>query len=194
MDELRCSSCGRILPSAEFHKNSRYARGRSYQCKECKKKWSQSESGKKSKRRSRVKIYERYTSNEAGRSKLKKWAEDHRRRLGQTKRRKLPDSAVKAARKKVRSRSYQRNKEKENARTYLGKAIRAKIILRPSRCGKCFKECKPQGHHDDYAEPYDVEWLCVECHTKKHNGSRVYFKRTVNTFWKDFDKGEWVKA
>jgi hypothetical protein len=39
------------------------------------------------------------------------------------------------------------------------------IIKKP--CEVCGKE-KVQGHHEDYAKPYDLVWLCVRHHQDRH--------------------------
>ena len=39
------------------------------------------------------------------------------------------------------------------------------IIKKP--CEVCGKE-KAQGHHEDYAKPYDLVWLCVRHHQDRH--------------------------
>ena len=45
-------------------------------------------------------------------------------------------------------------------------------LIRPNRCERC--DCKPvltsngrskiHAHHDDYAKPLKVKWLCASCH------------------------------
>lgn len=62
----------------------------------------------------------------------------------------------------------QRNKQKINAVTLIGKHLRRGKIQRPNQCEKCMKECKPDGHHDDYNKPHDVRWLCKICHYHEH--------------------------
>jgi hypothetical protein len=47
-------------------------------------------------------------------------------------------------------------------------AIKKGEISRPDRCQRCGKITKPQGHHDDYAKPFEVAWLCQSCHAKEH--------------------------
>ena len=34
-------------------------------------------------------------------------------------------------------------------------------------CGKENVMC--EGHHTDYSKPYDVMWLCKECHENMHH-------------------------
>ncbi len=57
-------------------------------------------------------------------------------------------------------------KLKATARSYAGVyKRRGKIILQA--CEACGSE-KTEMHHDDYARPLDVRWLCRECHLDTH--------------------------
>ena len=51
----------------------------------------------------------------------------------------------------------------------------------PERCQRCQRECVPQAHHGDYSRPFDIEWLCVECHAVEH-GHCVGREREVGAF------------
>lgn len=37
-------------------------------------------------------------------------------------------------------------------------------LQRPSKCGLCGKRSRVDGHHEDYAKPLQVLWLCRSCH------------------------------
>jgi hypothetical protein len=58
--------------------------------------------------------------------------------------------------------------EQIRARTRILTEIRAGRMVRPDRCEKCSRLCKPQGHHDDYSKPLIVRWLCASCHKLEH--------------------------
>lgn len=57
----------------------------------------------------------------------------------------------------------ERNKEKTKAQNKLNYAIRKGKICRGA-CEKCGTISRVHGHHHDYNKPYDVRWLCFQCH------------------------------
>lgn len=61
-------------------------------------------------------------------------------------------------------------------------AARASGRLQPAEhcedCGSKFGKPawkKPYAHHEDYAKPLDVVWLCGKCHRTRHYGSRSHW-------------------
>lgn len=57
-----------------------------------------------------------------------------------------------------------------NARSYAHVyRDRGKIEVKP--CAKCGRE-KAEMHHENYAKPTEVIWLCRECHLKEHSDRR----------------------
>jgi hypothetical protein len=66
-----------------------------------------------------------------------------------------------------RQRRYQlRYPDKQQARAAVTEGLRTGILVRPTKCGKCGKDCCPEAHHHDYLKPLEVEWLCVACHAE----------------------------
>ena len=57
--------------------------------------------------------------------------------------------------------------EKRRAHATVSYALSIGRMIRPDNCESCFKECKPEAHHEDYNKPLDVDWLCVKCHSKQ---------------------------
>jgi hypothetical protein len=62
-------------------------------------------------------------------------------------------------------RRYSKNNPLQaSARSKVGYALKKGELVRPDRCSKCGKVCKPEAHHPDYSKPLEVEWLCKPCH------------------------------
>lgn len=55
------------------------------------------------------------------------------------------------------------------AHLMVGNAVRDGRILKSNQCEECKREdAFIHGHHDDYAKPLVVRWLCPICHKKWH--------------------------
>lgn len=66
-------------------------------------------------------------------------------------------------------RAILKNPEKNRARGALRQKICRGTIIKPSCCDRCKMEAKRiEAHHHDYSKPFDVLWLCVECHKIEH--------------------------
>ncbi len=91
-------------------------------------------------------------------------------------------------------------RQQERARNKLTTAIARGTITRPSGCSECGKTGKVEGHHFDYRKALDVEWLCRQCHAKRHPVSpdrmrRATFrsKATARKFRLTHDLDRWLK-
>jgi len=63
----------------------------------------------------------------------------------------------------------ERNLIKRSASQIVGNAVRDGKLEKPEHCEKCrSKPNRLHGHHDDYAFPLAVRWLCPGCHNKWH--------------------------
>jgi ribosomal protein S27AE len=63
----------------------------------------------------------------------------------------------------------ERNTVKRAANVIVGNAIRdGRLTKKP--CEKC-GETKVHGHHDDYAQPMTVRWLCAKHHQEWHDSN-----------------------
>ena len=67
-----------------------------------------------------------------------------------------------------RRRYNQDNPIKYGARTIVGNAVRDGRLTKPDQCSKCKDKTRLHGHHDDYAKPLEVRWLCAACHHQWH--------------------------
>jgi hypothetical protein len=65
----------------------------------------------------------------------------------------------------------ERHPEKERAHRKVHNALRDGRLVRLP-CEMC-GETKTQAHHDDYAKPLEVRWLCFRCHRGVVHGSLV---------------------
>jgi len=75
-----------------------------------------------------------------------------------------------------------------------------KLVKRPTICEDCGSDDKKlHGHHDDYAKPDELRYLCVSCHTTWHmvNGQGLNHhlaKHYTKPKSKPFDPGHWIMA
>lgn len=71
---------------------------------------------------------------------------------------------------RYRNRQKERHPIEEAARKAVASAVRAGRIARQP-CEVC-GATPAQGHHDDYAKPLDVRWLCRRHHDEHHAAER----------------------
>lgn len=57
--------------------------------------------------------------------------------------------------------------KKEADRIYLNARRRGDIVM-PKVCSVCKSDKSVQGHHDDYAKPLELRFLCGKCHKEWH--------------------------
>ena len=71
---------------------------------------------------------------------------------------------------RIRRAEYRKaNKEKKASHTRVYYGIKTGRLVRPEVCEECCRDKdKIQGHHEDYANPYKVVWLCPKCHSARH--------------------------
>ena len=75
----------------------------------------------------------------------------------------------KKALKRANIKYKKRNPIKRMAAVMVGNAVRDGKIIKPKKCEDCgSKQKRLHGHHDDYAFPLVVRWLCPACHRKWH--------------------------
>jgi len=61
-----------------------------------------------------------------------------------------------------------KNKDKAACRNSFRKAIQKGSVVKPPCCDRCGETGTVEGHHHDYLKPFDVKWLCVNCHKREH--------------------------
>lgn len=147
-----CFKCGCEKPLSEFYKHAQMADGYLNKCKECTKRdvsknyrdnidYYKEYERKRSSMPHRVMAREEYAKSDAG----------------------------KAAGNACKERWSRRNPIKRMASIIVGNAVRDGKIIKPDSCSECGSYPKRlHGHHDDYAFPLVVRWLCPGCHNKWH--------------------------
>ena len=58
-------------------------------------------------------------------------------------------------------------KRKRMASTLVQRALRLGLLTKKP-CERCGATHRIEGHHEDYAQPLVVRWLCKRCHTARH--------------------------
>lgn len=147
-----CKRCDSRKENSEFYTNDNT-------CKECRKAMV---------RKNRAKNADYYREYDK-----KRYKEDPRVR--QRHRRYQSTEQGKRSIEKSRRRYIEKNPIKRAAHVILGNAVRDGKILKPDRCEACgSSDARIHGHHDDYAYPLSVRWLCPVCHRAWHetNGGR----------------------
>jgi len=138
----RCTRCEQVKPLSEFTKSKSQPSGVTSACSEC------------HNRASRL-----YRESPEGRQK----------HLSNGRARKLDPR--KHSMDLARKRKYTAecsHKRRAHQQVYL--AVKSGTLVRPTKCSRCEKECKPEASHHDYSKPLDVEWLCAKCHRRKDFG------------------------
>lgn len=148
-----CRRCNEEKPLSDFYKHTQMKDGHLNICKICVKK--------------RVKIHRE--------ENLERIQEYDRRRNSLPHRVKAREEyAQTKAGRKASSRAKRKwartNKEARAAQVILGSAVRdGRIEKKP--CQICGSTCRIHGHHEDYAYPLDVIWLCPKHHKLIHKGA-----------------------
>lgn len=139
----RCGRCKEFLPADRFYKTKRTILGLTSECRKC---------------HSRTSI----------KSRDKDRARDANREYMRRARDRSP--TVFREREKANSRKRPRD-ERWRARYELNLAVHRGDLARPDRCEVCGGQVRVTAHHDDYAKPLEVRWLCYECHGKQHRNN-----------------------
>lgn len=140
----RCGKCKHFMPSECFYKSTRSPFGIKYSCKKC-----HCQTSIATRNPDTARAANRRHMRLARERDPEKFA---RRARGQAA--KLLDNSRVLARRK------------------LNNAVRSGKIQKPSVCFKCGNEGRIEGHHADYSNPLEVQWLCSLCHGVEHQTFR----------------------
>jgi hypothetical protein len=151
-DSKICFKCGIIKPLSDFYKHKGMADGRLNKCKECNKKDT------KENRLNNIDYYLEYDRSRANLPGRIKSREDYQ---------KTPEG--RAAANKARRKYTESNLIKRAASLLINNYVRNGKITKPTACSECnVSNVRIHGHHNDYAKPLEVRWLCSKCHCKWH--------------------------
>ena len=70
---------------------------------------------------------------------------------------------------RIKYRWGSRNPIKQRCSNAVNNAVRDGRLTKPSHCSGCGATGRIHGHHDNYARPLDVRWLCSTCHKAWHH-------------------------
>lgn len=147
-----CFKCSKILPLDSFYKHPSMPDGRVNKCKECTK------HDVRENRKDKIEYYREYDKSRANNPSRVNARSEYA---------KTPNG--KLAHKKAKAAWKQKNAIKLYASTLINNYVRDGKIIKPESCSNCGCSSKRiHGHHDDYAHPTVVRWLCPKCHTLWH--------------------------
>lgn len=150
--EKKCFKCGRVRPLSDFYKHKQMADGHVNKCKACNK------SDVRNNYKENKPHYQEYERCRAILPHRVKARKDYSK-----------TDAGKDAGSRSKNNWNRRNPIKRMAACIVGNAVRDGKILKPNTCESCkSKPNRLHGHHDDYAFPLVVRWLCPSCHNKWH--------------------------
>jgi len=161
--------------------------GRRAKCKNCMKKDSEGWLKKDGNKEKRKEIAKKYRDRNPKKiyKRIRKCImknRDHYRAYGKKydeKRVKEVPDKLKEWNTKATEKYAKENLEKRIVYGIVQEALRSGELIRPNRCSRCNKKCKPQGHHEDYSKPLEVEWLCDLCHKDIHYEKRRLVEREL---------------
>lgn len=140
---MKCVKCDTEKEKSEFYANDK-------KCKECRREMV---------RANRKKKAEYYREYDKKRFKDDPRVKERHKRYQKT-------EAGKIAASRANKKWIDRNPIKRAAHILVGNAIRAERLIKEP-CEVCGCD-KVNGHHDDYAKPLEVRWLCDLHHSEWH--------------------------
>lgn len=188
----QCYKCKETKELTEFHNDRTQVGGKSYDCKKCKseiRKQKRKEDPEKYREQCRKSAIKNYDTIKVSQKKhrLKNRETILKRRREQREPRKRELNAKESLRRKAQRKNdpiflenerrkqreyYHKNREKLLPKHYAHKlvlyAIKLGMMQKQKECQKCRNNIRVEAHHEDYAKPLEVQWLCKVCHVARH--------------------------
>jgi len=154
-----CRQCNVEKPLAEFYKHSRMMDGHLNKCIPCVK--------------SRVQKH-----REVNLEKIRAYDKTRAMKPHRVKARKqyMQTDAGKVAKRNSMQAYFERYPMIKAAHIMTRNAIRDKRLPQKFECSICQSTKKIEAHHDDYTKPFDIRWLCEQCHKSWHKQHTPIYK------------------
>lgn len=158
-DSKICFKCNVEKPLNDFYKHPKMFDGYVNKCKECNK------VDVKENRLNNIDYYREYDKGRMNKP------ERVLARLNYSN-----SEAGKESHRKARKAWIESNTIKRASQLIVKNAVKNGTLIKKNECEVCnASEVRIHGHHDDYAYPMTVRWLCPKCHFEWHkkNGSGI---------------------
>jgi len=142
-----CKQCGELKALDDYYAHPDTADRKSAKCVECVKENARANRAKN------IEYYREYDRNRGG----GRWSQEYLNSM------EYRDSCSRSN-KKYRK----QNPHKYKAHSAVSNAVRDGRLEKPGACETCDDTGVIHGHHDDYAYPLEVRWLCAACHRQWH--------------------------
>lgn len=159
MESKTCTKCNVTKKLEYFYKHPMMRDGRTNSCKQC---------TKAAVTANRKKNIEYYRGYDAYRANL-----PHRK---ESQRKYSLTEGGRAAHSRAKAAWDAKNPIKKDAQNKVRNEIKRRRLKKPKKCSQCNKKAVGaglHGHHDDYAKPLDIRWLCAKCHRQWHKHNEV---------------------
>ena len=146
----KCNSCGEEKDNSEFHLRRASPGGLAAKCKICQRAYDKARANNPDRVKARADYAKSGAGIKAGKKARKKWASKNKGKIYEI------------------TKSYrERNPNKYKAHGKIAYAIKTgDLVSMP--CEVCKSTENLHAHHDDYAKPLNIRWLCSAHHSQWH--------------------------
>ena len=137
--DKQCKKCLLVKNIEEFYRHPQMSDGRLNKCKDC------TRADVTENREKNADYYRQY--------ERRRWDQGGRRYTASK------EACLRA------SRAWNaRNRSKRYAQGVVARAVATGKIQRAAACQRCGGNVATEAHHEDYAKPLEIQWLCKVCH------------------------------